>query len=201
MEKIRTYKMTHATGFAPNHDCGILTLATCKPGVREKAKIGDWIAGFTSTAKMAGGTQMGKEKLIYLMKVTDKMTFDEYWKKYPKKRPDFSDLGDNIYHKNENGEYVQVPNKRHFEWDIKRDTSSDKVLISTEFRYFGKENSLEISDFREFVKIPYGPAMYGYISENEKVAEFIDFVMQQETKSDIDYSAVSRNNSSSCSEK
>jgi len=55
--------------------------------------------------------------------------------------------------------------------------------------------------FREFVKIPYGPAMYGYISENEKVAEFIDFVMQQETKSDIDYSAVSRNNSSSCSEK
>jgi len=201
MEKIRTYKMTHATGFAPNHDCGILTLATCKPGVREKAKIGDWIAGFTSTAKMAGGTQMGKEKLIYLMKVTDKMTFDEYWKKYPPKRPEFSSLGDNIYHKDENGEYVQEPKARHGEEHKKRDLSSDKVLISTEFKYFGAVNPLDCSDYKNDIKIPYGVSRWGQETENEKVTEFINFVMQQETRSDIDYSAASKNKSNSCSKK
>ncbi|MDR0867804.1 MAG: hypothetical protein LBP75_04920 [Planctomycetota bacterium] len=42
MTKIRTYKMTHATGFAPNISGGVLTLAACKPGIREHAQIGEW---------------------------------------------------------------------------------------------------------------------------------------------------------------
>lgn len=40
--------MTDDTGFAPNPFFGILTLATCKPGIRLTKKVGDYIAGFTS---------------------------------------------------------------------------------------------------------------------------------------------------------
>ena len=215
MDKIRTYKMTHATGFAPNPNCGILTLATCKPGIREKANLGDWIAGFTSTVKTAGGTPRGKEKLIYLMKVTDKMTFKEYWEQYPQKRPEHSKLGDNIYFWDENeNKYKQTDkaSEHKEEWLQERDKSSDKVLISTEFRYFGKENALDISEYQKDIEIPYGPAKYGrFWGPNEKVTEFINFVMAQEAKSDIDYSASSRKSSnldsnpkkktSSCSKK
>ena len=45
---IRSYKMTTATGFAPNYYGDILTLATCKSGIKKTARIGEWIAGFTS---------------------------------------------------------------------------------------------------------------------------------------------------------
>lgn len=199
--KIRTYKMVHASGFAPNHNGGILTLACCKPGTREKAEIGDWIAGFTSTAKTAGATPRGQEKLIYLMRVTDKMTFNEYWERYPKKRPGFSSLGDNIYHKDKNGIYVQEPNPVHLDEDKKRDLSSEMVLISTNYKYFGKENPLDISNFRDYIKIPYGRLRWGEVSENDKVMGFIDFVLNQEAKSDINYSDYSKSSSKSCSKK
>jgi len=197
--KIRAYKMTHATGFAPNHDCGILTLATCKSGIREKAEIGEWIAGFTSTEKTAGGTPRGQERLIYLMKVTNKMTFDEYWKKYPQKRPNkYSDLGDNIYFL-EGTVYKQTDKAKYHtgKEDQDKDLTSDKVLISTEFKYFGKENPLDISEYREYIKIPYGVSRWGCESSNDKVAEL--FVMKQEAKSDIDYSTISIKKANSCS--
>ena len=198
--KIRIYKMTHATGFAPNYDCGILTLATCKPGIREKAEIGEWIAGFTSTSKTAGGTPRGQERLIYLMKVTDKITFDKYWKKYPRKRPEYSELGDNIYFL-EGIVYKQTDKAKYHTDKEERDKDllSDKVLISTEFKYFGKENPLDISEYREYIKIPYGVSRWGYESSNDKVAEFIEFVMKQEAKSDIDYSTISIKKANSCS--
>ena len=211
MDKIRTYKMTDATGFAPNHDGGILTLATCKPGIREKAEVGKWVAGFTS--KRLNNDEVGKERLVYLMKVTEKMTFAEYWEKYPQKRPEHSKLGDNIYFWDGN-DYQQTDkaSEHKEEWLQKRDKSSDKVLISTEFRYFGKENPLDISKYKD-IKAPYGPAMYGrcFSEPNEKVTEFTNFVMAQEAKSDIDYAASSRKSSnldpnpkkksSSCSKK
>ena len=69
MEEIRlfSYKMTHDTGFAPNPFGGFMTLATCKPKIRECKKIGDWIAGFTSG--QLNDEFVGKEKLVYLMQI------------------------------------------------------------------------------------------------------------------------------------
>jgi hypothetical protein len=193
--------MVHASGFAPNHNGDILSLACCKPGIREKAEVGDWIAGFTSTAKTAGATPRGHEKLIYLMKVTDKMTFNDYWEKYPKKRTEFSSLGDNIYHKNKKGEYDQEPNPIHFYEHKKRDLSSEMVLISTNYKYFGKVKPLDISNYKNHIKIPYGVSRWGQVSENDKVIDFIDFVLKQESKSDINYSAFLKKKSSSFSKK
>jgi hypothetical protein len=37
--------MIDDTGFAPNPFHDFLTLATCKPDIRKKAQIGDWVLG------------------------------------------------------------------------------------------------------------------------------------------------------------
>jgi hypothetical protein len=227
--KIRTYKMTHAAGFAPNIDDGILTLACCKPVIRRNANVGDWIAGFTSTRKTAGATKLGEEKLVYLMQVTEKLTFDEYWKKYPQKRPQTSeDLGDNIYTKEKPLGYEYFPtdskedqerlekeledyNKEHkikcdfpLYFQVKGqhtpkeyfiDISSEHILVSTNFRYFDG-NYLDVEEFKgnekTGVKVTFGKG--DCISENEKVQEFIEFVMKQVMTSDVDHST-SKNNS------
>ena len=62
---IKAYKMTHDTGFAPNPFHGYLTLATCKLGIRLKAKVGEWICRFDS--KKLSGSPIGKEKLVYVI--------------------------------------------------------------------------------------------------------------------------------------
>ena len=104
MERLYSYKMSHDNRFAPNPLFGVLTLATCKPQLRKNAKVGDWIAGWTSSHIAHTPTPVGEERLIYLAKVSEKLTFAEYWEKYPVKRPVYTDdtsvlerYGDNIY--------------------------------------------------------------------------------------------------------
>ena len=77
MLRLFSYKMTDDTGFAPNPFWGELTLATCKAKIRYSKEKGDWIAGFTSDYLC--GDPVGREKLVYLMKVEDKLPFKEYF--------------------------------------------------------------------------------------------------------------------------
>ena len=57
--------------------------------------------------------------------------------------------GDNIYHHNKDGEWVQADSHHSYEngetnpLNLKKDTSSEFVLLSDEFYYFGS-NSIEI---------------------------------------------------------
>jgi len=139
------YAITRDFGFAPNPFHGLCTLATCKPKVRKGAKIGDWILG-------VGGSKMKNtsRKCILLMKVTDKIDFQEYWDnpRYSLKKPIRNGsrvqmLGDNIYHKDNSGDWVQEdshhsnpdgsPNRENLD----RDTGTENVLISGCFLYFG----------------------------------------------------------------
>ena len=139
------YKMKDDSGFAPNPFYGFLTLATCKPLIRKCKVEGDWIAGFTS--KALNGDKVGEERLVYLMKVTKKITYDEYWNNsdYACKKPglDASGFeeraGDNIYKPNTNHSfgYEQINNKNHFEGDKEHDLPGKYVLVSDQFYYFG----------------------------------------------------------------
>ncbi|GHT41965.1 hypothetical protein AGMMS49965_12630 [Bacteroidia bacterium] len=211
MTKIRTYKMTHATGYAPNFEGGVLTLAICKPGIREKAEVGEWIAGFTSTRPEAGSTKLGEEKLVYLAQITKKLTFDEYWEQYPEKRPDKSEFGDNQYTTHPNGyECVKITQKtkdtykknhkrecrdsayfqvegHHTEDDMPRDLSSDKVIISEKFIWFGAKNPLDVEQFKQSIRVPKYPAPYGYDTDGDNVQTFIDYVLAQKAAPDILY--------------
>ena len=69
-----TYVITRDFGFAPNPFHGLCTLATCKPDIRKTANVGDWIMG-------VGGRSLGivKRKCIFLMKVSEKISFQDYW--------------------------------------------------------------------------------------------------------------------------
>jgi hypothetical protein len=141
-EKMRMYVYIVATDkcFAPNPHWGYCTLATCNPRIRNIAQKGDWIIGLSPKAK--------GNKLVYAMKVNEKLTHDQYFKdpRFAAKKPipDSSDprkrCGDNIYfRKNDSAPYRQLPNEFHDSEDIKRDTSSEYVLISgkNDFRYYG----------------------------------------------------------------
>ena len=144
MSKGYSYVVVRDFGFAPNPFNGFLTLATCMPRIRKWAQVGDFVIGNAS--------KKFKNKLIYMMKVTKKTTFDEYWEnpEYLCKRPVMNGsvktmYGDNIYHHDEKGNWIQedshhsLPGGKVNIENLKRDTSeSDAVLLSTEFFYFGK---------------------------------------------------------------
>lgn len=145
MPSVFSYVVRVDSGFAPNPLFDVCTLATCKPRIRNTAQVGDWILGTGSKTHGRGGCG------VYCMRVTEAMSFEEYWAdpRFTCKRPVFAGgrkerQGDNIYfraadeddwfqapsrHSHEDGS----PNERH----IERDTRSNRVLISDDFIYWG----------------------------------------------------------------
>lgn len=152
------YKMTHNTEFAPNPHFDVLTLATCKPVIRRCAKVGDWISGWTAkvvTDKDNNKLSFPKEKLIYLARITGKMTFAEYWEKYPMKRNTAEFVsGDNIYEPIGEDEYRQIDNPHHGQDCIERDLRGKYVLICEEFYYFGVQNNMALDIPSDIVPFP-----------------------------------------------
>ena len=141
------YVVDRDLGFAPNPFHGYCTLATCKPGIRKGARVGDWIMGVGGSRLKATG------RCIFLMKATEIITFDEYWEnnRFSLKKPVRNGspvmmVGDNIYHReSKNSPWIQE-DSHHSNQDgsmnldnFQRDTKSYKVLISKLFYYFGSE--------------------------------------------------------------
>lgn len=143
-----SYVVRYDSGFAPNPFFGYCTLATCKPNIRERAQVNDWLMGTGSDASPVkrGGY------LVYAMRVTDVLSTTDYWHddRFENKKPDLyhnwvSASGDNIYepigpshwrqldsyHSQDNGH----PNDHH----VARDTKIERILISDDFAYFGGE--------------------------------------------------------------
>ena len=146
-----SYVLRHDDGFAPNPFHGNLTLATCKPVIRKKAKVGDYIIGTGSK------TRNDKNNLMYIMKVDEVLTIEDYANdsRFVNKIPDMNasftlQSGDNIYQFE--GDVVHQRDSLHrkidgtvSEKDKKRDLSGKSVLISRNFVYLG-ENSVPIPD-------------------------------------------------------
>jgi len=141
------YVVVRDFGFAPNPFHGYCTLATCKPRIRNPAKVGDWVIGMGAPRLKAVG------RCIYAMCITEKITFNEYWTspKYLDKKPIRNGsrkmmVGDNIYYFDPVREEWSQADSHHSNADgsvnphnLAIDTKSDKVLISNHFFYFGKE--------------------------------------------------------------
>jgi len=146
MSKTYIYVVDRDFGFAPNPFHGYCTLATCKPKIRNKAQVNDWVIG------MGGSTLKATGRCIFAMRITEKITFNEYWgnPKFLDKKPVRNGsrkmmVGDNIYHRATDNEWCQS-DSHHSNPDgsvnlpnLKRDTQSDKVLLSRHFFYFGSE--------------------------------------------------------------
>ena len=163
MEKkyLYCYKMTHDTGFAPNPFNGVLTLATCKPTIRRCAEVGTWISGWAgvkvyTTEDKKKYVDWNNQKLIYLARITDKMSIADYWHQYPEKRPHciigVFDMGDNIYEPNGSAAFEQHKNGGGHNLNHKsHDLSGCYVLICKEFYYFGVENAIPVNVSNSFV--------------------------------------------------
>ena len=142
--RLFSYLVARDYGFAPNPFFEVCTLATCKPQIRSAAQVGDWVVG-------TGSKSQGREShLVFAMKVTETMTFNDYWHddRFQCKKPNLAGsrkqaFGDNIYHSDGNGGWHQAnshhsyadgqPNKSN----IRRDTGVDCILLSDRFLYFG----------------------------------------------------------------
>jgi hypothetical protein len=147
MSKVYMYVVVRDFGFAPNPFHGYCTLATCKPVIRKKGEVGDWVVG------MGGARLKATGRCLFAMRVTEKLTFNDYWSspKFLDKRPVRNGsrkmmVGDNIYHFDEEvGEWHQAdshhsnPDGSVDRFNLDRDTQSDSVLASEHFFYFGSE--------------------------------------------------------------
>ena len=150
MTTLFSYIVRYDTGFAPNPFQGVCTLACCKPRIRLTAQKGDYVIG------LAGSTYRKRVKahwpIVYAMRVTEPtMTFEQYWRhpSFHLKRPNTKAggeeaLGDNIYHKDSRGHWVQEMS-RHSNSDgpnpeyMKTDLNGRNVLASRDFIYWGSE--------------------------------------------------------------
>ena len=107
MPRVYSYCVARDYGFAPNPFYGFCTLATCKPIIRRKASVGDFIVG-------TGSKELGQQgKLVYAMRVSEAMSLDEYWAdlRFQVKKPNLAGslkkrFGDNVYH-SANGSWCQ----------------------------------------------------------------------------------------------
>ncbi len=147
MTRIHSYVVRYDSGFAPNPFYSYCTLATCKPGIRKSANIGDWVVGSGS------GDRSVRRRgcLVYAMRVTETMPFDEYDQdpRFEVKKPFRNgsrkqSCGDNIYFRAAAGVAWQQRDSFHSRPDgspnpdhVARDTGVNRVLISNDFVYFG----------------------------------------------------------------
>lgn len=157
--RLHSYVVRYDSGFAPNPFYGYCTLATCKPDIRKAAQVGDWLAGCASASQQVrrGG------RLVYAMRVSETLTFGAYWSdpRFQRKKPirngSFKQsCGDNIYFRESSGRWSQLdsfhsqtdgsPNPKH----IARDTGTDRVLVGSEYYYYGGHGPLFPAYLRNF---------------------------------------------------
>ena len=132
-----SYIVAYDDGFAPNPFHGVCTVACCKPRIRKVAKRGDYIVGL-------GSSRRGN-RVVFAMRVDETLTIEDYWhdERFRTKRPDkalggVEALGDNIYHRNEAGEWQQEPSNHNSE-HILHDIGGENVLVGRDFIYWGSD--------------------------------------------------------------
>ena len=195
MVRLHSYVVARDFGFAPNPFFGVCTLATCKPRIRSVAQIGDWVVG-------TGSKKRDRENhLVYAMRVTRTMTFDQYWTadEYARKRPNLRGsvkqaFGDNIYHRDEPSAPWRQENSHHSlengclnSENVSTDTQTNRVLISDDFVYWGGEGPKIPAQFRN-----YGPMHTDLCAvrnhKNDFPAAFVErFVAWLRSRDEWDY--------------
>jgi hypothetical protein len=142
--RLFSYIVDRDYGFAPNPFFGRCTLATCKPKIRKGANIGDWIIG-------TGGSKRKRSGFItFAMCVSEAMTYNEYWEdpRFQQKKPNLRGsikqaFGDNIYYEDGRGHWHQLDSHHSYvggspnPHNVKNDTQTDRILVSTDYVYWG----------------------------------------------------------------
>jgi hypothetical protein len=131
------YKMVADNGGAPCVFRNLLSLAICKPKIRKSAEKGSLIFGFWG--------KRYNERLIYIARVTDKLEGQAYYqcKEYAR-RPDciYRVVGDSAERKDTARYHVKSDERKK---DVGFHFENAFVLLSEDFRYFGKRGT---SDYK-----------------------------------------------------
>lgn len=151
MSTLFSYVVRTDGGSAPNPFWGVCTLVICKPRIRRTARVGDWIAGTGSSQSSVGNLQ---RKLVYAMRVTDKVPMHEYdalaREHWPGKVPDRRNgdprrrVGDAVYDFGEDPPRVR-PGAVHTCEHRDHDLSGEYALLSEHFYYFG-DRAVDLPD-------------------------------------------------------
>ena len=156
--KLYSYVVARDFGFAPNPFYQFCTLGTCKPKIRRRAEIGDWIVGTGSK------TRNREAYIVFVMKVTEVMSFNCYWSdsRFEQKKSNLRGskkqaFGDNIYYQNVvTDEWYQL-DSHHSHPDgtpniknIENDTKVDRVLVSADYIYWGGAGPKIPARYRNF---------------------------------------------------
>ena len=128
-------------------DGELLTLAICKPRIRARAQVGDLLFGF------AGSGLSPDNRLVYIARVTAVEDDGDYYDK-----PTYRRRRDWIYVRGDDGRFhVRAGARCHgTEHDLRRDLGSfpkyerARVLISEDFRYFGRSGESPVLDLRQY---------------------------------------------------
>lgn len=136
MKRIYLYKMVCDNGGAPCVQHGLLSLAICKPKIRNKAKKGDLLLGFVGKTMKRKDDRPPAGALIYAARITDVLCATEYYDgRYQGKR------NDAIYRWNGSdfeclkNDFHEPDDKEH---DLGKCPDQSKVLLSSDYRYFGR---------------------------------------------------------------
>jgi hypothetical protein len=179
------YVVDRDFGFAPNPFHGYCTLATCKPGIRARAQVGDWVVG------MGGARLKATGRVIFAMKITNAISFDAYWsdslhrdKKPVRNGSQKMMVGDNIYHFNAQSQAWVQTDSHHSNPDgtanlhnVATDTSADRVLLSDHFFYFGRGAPAVPGPVLEALRFRNGRNYRVYDEADSK--EFLDWLRQE----------------------
>lgn len=140
MKKFYFYKLTAYNKGAPCLDKygKLLSLAICKPMIRRTADINNFIFGFAANSLHADN------RLLYIARINAKEFNGDYFKKTK-----YSQRGDCIYEYHE-GRFARRENALHHgPEDLVHDVGEHpnyeraSVLLSDDFRYFGKNGSAD----------------------------------------------------------
>ena len=148
-QKVCAYTITFDGNFAPCIEDGHLTLALCKPQIRERAELGDYVVAFASTAKANDAFKGKGGNLVYVAQITDRSTVVDYHSG--------ADGGDNrkdrIYDVDANGELQHKGKVRyHKELEKQKEDAKGHVLFSTEFVHW---KNADLPSFDALTKEPF----------------------------------------------
>lgn len=185
MTKIYSYVLTYDNGAAPNPFWDCCTLAICKPAIRRTAQVGNWIIGTGSKNAAIAENQIKdySNKLVYAMKVTQKMTFQEYDQycetNLQQKRPNWNSdiwqekLGDCLFDYSGGHPYKKRKGVHKTSDLLDRDQKGIYVLLSDHYYYFGEQAINIPEEFHGMIKK--GPG-HKLIENQELVSRFIDWM-------------------------
>jgi hypothetical protein len=143
--KYWVYKMTYDTSAAPHVRDGVLSLAICKPRIREDAAEGDIIFGISGRSRRVNRG----ERLIYVAEVTKKLTRSGEYYESAKYRGRWDCIYDRVGEK-----LVWRPGSLFHKDDpvaLRRDIGPAPLypraiaLLSDDFRYLGDEGTSEFA--------------------------------------------------------